>query len=208
MHQSVRDAFMPFTTNFEGRVPFMYLDILGKVTTGIGNLIDSPGEAQRLPWTDTSTGTAADPGTIEAAWQAVKGRQDMRSRGGMAFESVTTLRLSDDDIDALVLAKVDSNESFLKSNHSEFAGFDDWPADAQLGLLSMAWAQGPSFAKWPSFRAAAAAGDWATAAAQCHLEDSHNPGLRPRNAADLELFNNAASVVESGSDPSVLVFSV
>ena len=40
MRPSVFAAFPGFITRFEGRLPFMYLDTKGLVTTGVGNLID------------------------------------------------------------------------------------------------------------------------------------------------------------------------
>ena len=40
MYDDVRAAFLSFTTRLEGRVPYMYLDIKGLVTIGVGNLID------------------------------------------------------------------------------------------------------------------------------------------------------------------------
>lgn len=139
---------------------------------------------------------------------------------GSAFGAITTLQLGDDAINTLVLSKLDQNESALK-NVSEFSGYDGWPADAQLGLLSMAWAMGPNFAPgFPSFRAAcfaatsaAASGDlqgaataWSQAADQSHMDDSANPGLTPRNDADHILFTNAGKVILQGLDPSILQY--
>ena len=40
MHASVRDYFIEFNEPIENRVPYMYLDIKGLVTIGIGNLFD------------------------------------------------------------------------------------------------------------------------------------------------------------------------
>ena len=45
MHQSVIDAWFHHSAAYEGRVATMYLDILGLVTTGQGNLIDTVAEA-------------------------------------------------------------------------------------------------------------------------------------------------------------------
>jgi hypothetical protein len=41
MRDSVRRAFIPFTTQCEGRLRYMDLDVKGLVTAGIGDLIDS-----------------------------------------------------------------------------------------------------------------------------------------------------------------------
>ena len=90
-------------------------------------------------------------------------------------------------------------ENFLVGRQ-EFASFQDWPADAQLGLLSMAWAMGPAF-KFPNFQAACARQDFQAAADQCHMADGNNPGLRPRNAANRQLFLSAAGASNGDVDP-------
>jgi hypothetical protein len=220
MRQSVSDAFFGFSQKLEGRLSFMYLDVKNLVTTGIGNLIDPIGAALPLPWADKPSGDPADAPTITNEWNMVKSRTDLSPRGGGAFGAITTLQLSDDAINNLVLSKVTQNESILKSV-SEFSGFDDRPADAQLGLLSMSWALGPNFAPgFPSSRAACAAataaassGDlqgaataWNQAADQSHMADAGNPGLVPRNTADHTLFTNAGQVILQGLDPDVLQF--
>lgn len=206
MHASVRDFFVPFSVHFEARVHLMYLDVKGKVTTGIGNLIDSPEEAQRLPWVDKTTRAAADADTIAAEWRAVKARQDLSHTWYTAFDPITQLRLNDVDIDAHVMAVCLDNERQLRTHTPEFAAWDTWPADAQLGVLSIAWAQGYDFSGWTHFRAAAAAGRWVDAADQSHLADAGNPGLTPRNEANRVLFNNADIVVDNGWDASELLY--
>ena len=202
MKQSVFNTFPSFSTRFEGRLNFMYLDIKGLVTTGIGNLIDPFSLAQNLPWQSKSDpGRAATPDEIAAEWNFVKSDPEGRSRrGGGTFAAVTTLELSDSAVDDLVRKKLASMENVL-ANRQEFASFQSWPADAQLGLLSMAWAMGPAF-RFPNFQAACARQDFRTAADQCHMADENNPGLRPRNAANKQLFLSAADALEGNLDPS------
>jgi GH24 family phage-related lysozyme (muramidase) len=189
----------------------MYLDIAGLVTTGIGNLIDPVDHALALPWVFKGTTDAAAEVDVRNDWQAVKAVGQGKTRAELMkitaafYAPLTRLELTDDAIDRLVLAKADTNEASLKGT-PEFAAFDAWPADAQLGLMSVAWAQGTGFAKWPKFRAAVAAGNWAGAAQESHLKDDDNPGVRPRNEANKTLFLNAQRVVDDGLDPSVLLF--
>jgi GH24 family phage-related lysozyme (muramidase) len=207
MRESVRAAFKAFSVRFEGEVPFMYLDIKGLVTIGVGNLIDSVAQAQQLPFFfKDEPGRRASPGEIAEDWQRVKGRQDLRSQGGMVFRNVAQLRISQETINQLVVRTASSYEATLKASTPEFAKFDYWPADAQLGLLSMAWAMGPGFAtggRWPLFRAACKSQDWDQAARQSRMNDTNNPGLRPRNTANFILFTNAARVADgSTSDAS------
>jgi len=44
MKPAAKEGFLALTTNLEGYTSFMYLDVKGLVTTGIGNLIDSGGK--------------------------------------------------------------------------------------------------------------------------------------------------------------------
>src|SRR5580704_1499007 len=50
MYSSVRDIFPNFSKQFEGRVGWMYLDVKGLVTIGVGNLIDPLPAAVGLPF--------------------------------------------------------------------------------------------------------------------------------------------------------------
>ena len=180
----------------------MYLDKDGAVTTGIGNLIDPIDYALNLPWTDFVTGAPASQGDIMAEWEAVK-KCNPQSRSGF-WNQRAKLRLSTPDIDALVLRKVQEFEAQLKMRRC-FSLFDEWPADAQLGLLSMAWAMGGAF-NFPKFEAAAARGDFMGMAGECKMDDSHNPGLTRRNIANIQLFTNAYAVKMQNQRPDVLYF--
>lgn len=207
MRQSVLDAFFDFNVRpgFEGNVPWMYLDVKGFVTVGVGNLIDPIGLALNLPFEFADQpGSQASQGDITDAWNMVKSRTDLQFAGGGAFKGVTNLRLNQDAIRSLVDTKLVENERTLKNT---FNDFDNFPADAQLGLLSMAWALGANFinnGKWPKFRAACLNQDWDTAATECHMSNAENPNIEPRNDADKILFSNAARVQELGLDPEVL----
>ncbi len=205
MRQSVRDAFFTFNEPLEGTVPWMYLDIKGFVTVGVGNLLPSAASAAALPFfPEGSPDSPASDAEKRQGWNDVNARQDLARVGHRAFQTVCNLRLSIDDIRALVDSKLLSNETILVG---AFPQFPDWPADAQLGLLSMAWALGAGFpATWPRFTAACRARDFARAAADCRMQEAGNPGVIPRNNADQRLFENAARVEkpENGYDPETL----
>ena len=92
MRQSVRDIWTEFNAPLEGRLHFMYLDIKGLVTTGMGNLIDATGSPPLRPPTDSeraashelarqlawqaSDGSSASPDQIDAEWDQIKARLD------------------------------------------------------------------------------------------------------------------------------------
>jgi hypothetical protein len=196
MYPSVRAYFPRFTAPLEGDVRFMYLDVLGKVTTGKGNLIDSVQAAQRLRGQfKGSPGTVASPAQVEAEWKMVKSRSDLKSQGGRAYAAITGLEISQETLATLVNDTLTQFEKFLKGY---FSDYESWPADAQLGLLSMAWAMGPGFVpRWPKFTAACLQQDFVTAARECRMRETGNAGLKPRNDADQILFINAAVVTSS-----------
>lgn len=201
MLPSVQACFRTFNTKFEGCIPFMYLDIKGLVTVAVGNLVDPVALAQALPFRFKNApgiaapGSPATPDQIAAEWQTLKNDLRLATAGYTACGPITQLELSDDSVDALILDRLTRNESFLKGQQW-FADFDTWPADAQLGLLSMAWAMGPGGpGQFPNFRAACQSLDFTAAAAECKMNESGNPGLIPRNQANFTLFSNAAIVL-------------
>jgi GH24 family phage-related lysozyme (muramidase) len=207
MRPSVRDAFYDFNAPLEGVVEWMYLDVKGLVTVGVGNMLPTESAAAALPfYRNGNPDDAADDATKRQGWRDVRARQDLAPRGHVPFQDVCGLRLTRDAIRALVDSKLSFNEVVLKES---FPRFDDWPADAQLGLLSMAWAMGPGFAsRWPKFTAACRALDFDKAADECRMSEQGNPGVVPRNDADQKLFRNAARVVQpdNGYDADTLYY--
>jgi hypothetical protein len=193
--------------------------VKGLVTTGLGNLIDATKTANRAP-TDaeradswviarrlrwlTADGSFATDEQIDAEWDRTKARLDEADQGGLHFEQYATIFLPDDEIERLVFGKLDEMEGVLR-NRPPFAGFDEFPADAQLGLLSMAWGMGPMF-KFPKFQGFVAAGQWNDAATECRFNPDRGT-IRIRNDRDQQLFRNAGIVVDTGLDPSNLLWS-
>lgn len=199
MRPTVRAAFLTFTSPLEGVVPFCYLDVKGLVTIAVGNLIDPVDLALGLPFL-RKDGKPASRGEVLAEWKAIKARRDLAPRGGMAFEKIATLHLSPEGIERVVLGKLADVDARLARR---FPQYETWPADAQLGVLSMAWACGAHF-HFPLFEAAVRALDFTTAAVECRMNEQGNPGLHPRNVHNKTLFENAAAVLAAGDDPSVL----
>jgi GH24 family phage-related lysozyme (muramidase) len=207
MRDSVREAWHAFSTPFEGRVHSMYVDVLGLVTTGVGNLIDSPAEAAKLPWRMLD-GSRATSDEIHKQWRALKAQSEfLKKRHWKYAADVTTIRLSDDDIDALVADKLAANHAYMRR---WFPGLDDVPADAQLAIHSLAWAAGPGFnQKFPNWTRQALAGRWDECAVSGQLratgpDGTPNPGVIPRNRANKLCFENAAFVTEHDIDRSQL----
>jgi hypothetical protein len=195
--QSVRDAFMDFTVPLEGKVPWMYLDVKGLVTTGVGNLIDPVAYAVNLPWVRRSDmATRAPRQEIVDEFNLIKSSAWLAKAGYRPAEKLCLLRLTDDGVRELVMRKFQQNYEHLKGR---FPAIDEWPADAQLATMSMAWACGPAF-RFQMLEAYLRSSNFSGAAQECHINESGNPGLKPRNAANKRLYANAAYVVKAGMD--------
>jgi GH24 family phage-related lysozyme (muramidase) len=208
MYPSVQAAWLKFNDRLEGHLPFMYLDILGYVTCGMGNLVDPLPMALSLPWLNAD-GSAADEAIITAAWHAVdacrsdpKGKRQtsgLATKYGQAFGGVTTIRLNEDGIQALIDSQVAANELELRKH---FTAYDTMPADGQMAINSMAWAMGAGFpSTFKTFTAAVNAGDWDTAIANA---DFRGAGVATRIAANKVMLANARDVAAGGLDASVL----
>jgi hypothetical protein len=209
---------------FEDVVPYMYADNEDLVTCGIGDKIDPLGhDVLTLGWVHTSDGSPASEQDIVAEWHAVK--------AGKIHAWPRPLMLPPAALEHLFFSRLDLNEGYLSRR---FARWADFPADAQLGCHSCAWAAG---AHWtaPHFDAAAAAvtpdgfrvcsgtagtnGNDVSLRGEAWLRDTRpeddargiyaptlNSGLRPRNLANQWLFQNAAVVLADGYDPDALVW--
>lgn len=219
MYTSVEEYFVTFNEPIEARVEYMYLDIKGLVTIGVGNLIDVerltdvPGreavlrQLSKLPFvyrSGANAGKAASEAEIRAEWSTVKQRQEWAKLGYRQFGRIALLRLGNDAIDRLAMQKAYAMETELKRDGA-FADFDRWPADAQLGLLSMAWALGAPKLKthWPNFKSACQRQDFEAAAKHCEISTVGNPGVSERNNRNQRLFKNAANVLANeGNNPA------
>lgn len=210
MYQSVQDVWFPFNDKLEGHLSFLYLDILGYVTTGVGNKVDPIGQALSLPWKNAD-GSDANVTAIQSAWMAVdacrsdpKGTRQtsgLATKFGQAFGGVTTIRLTEDGITQVVLRQVAANETALRRY---FTSYDTMPADGQMCVNSMAWAMGAGFpASFKIFTAAVNAEDWDTAIANA---DFRGVGVANRIAANKIMLANAGEVTVRGIDRSVLFY--
>jgi hypothetical protein len=98
----------------------------------------------------------------------VKSRFDLSPRGGAAFKDVTTLRFAGAPVDALIAQKLDQTAGYLIGG-AGCANFENWPADGQLGLLSMSWGMGPAF-NLPEVAGIARDRTWTEAPTECRLQ--------------------------------------
>lgn len=202
MTPELRAAFPAMTEQWEGRVPHMYLDKLGLVTCGVGNLIDDrtgdpPNRVFGLSWRFAAGGQLAGHDAVAAEWRKIKAAVDLARLGATAAGRMATLRLANADINALVARQMENNHAALLYR---WPGIDTMPLKVQLVLHSMAWACGAGFHReFGQFAAAVDRHDWPAALAHCHMRDADNPGLRPRNAENERLLRE---VIAESSAPA------
>lgn len=191
MHKSVFDIHAQFTSEFEGRIAWMYQDIKGLITIGLGCLIDPMSQAGHLPFVRLANKQPASVSEICLEWNRIKKMKNLAVQGHLAARKYCNLRLLEKDIDALARSRLLENERILNLAFPKYQAF---PADAQLAINSMAWAMGAFFfRKWPRFMASVNSLNWEQAAANCLMKTTGNPGLVPRNRANQKLFLSAAA---------------
>ncbi|WP_019074670.1 peptidoglycan-binding protein [Streptomyces hokutonensis] len=218
MYQSVWDSFIPFSAPLEGRIQFMYLDVKSLVSTGVGNLLDADDPQHfgtnpkplpdifTLDWYDKDTLAPATRAEIIQEYKTVKNSNTAHATIGQK-EAITRLRISNASIDDLVRNKLSQFEQYLRGR-TDFEELEDWPADAQLGLFSMAWGLGPAF-KFPKFQAAAQQRDWLVMAGESKMTETGNPGVIPRNVRNGLLFTLADwNAAPPAGDLAQLVYNV
>jgi len=174
---------------YEGRVPHMYLDTAGHVTVGVGHLLATVADAERLPF-------ITDSGTRATSLQIADDFRNVASEplGYYAhhYRRVAKLTLSNAEIDRLTERHVDSFHRELRALYSKF---DEFPSPARLALFDMIFNLGASRlrAQYPAMNRAIADLDWEKAAA----ESNRKPPISPiRNAYVRQLFQQAASSTE------------
>ena len=214
LRDAVAKAWIRFNTPNEGYEDYMYTDALGLVTTGMGNLIEVQGQnapdpiVYQLPWKHRGSQSPASRAEIDAAWHTVKSAfPGVKSTG---CKGLTDLYLEPAAIDQLVQQRLAANQNTLLQM---FPQMPTWPADGQMATHSMSWAMGTGdpatgtggVASFKTLRSALTQSppDFTTAANQSHMK---GVGIDARNAANKQMFLNAAAVQAKGANPNNLYF--
>jgi hypothetical protein len=173
----------------------MYKDSKGLLSAGIGFLInDSPQDALAIRgWVHKLDGRPATAQDITQEWTAARSRTG--ASDAHAMEAVTQLRLPRPAIDNRVLEIAQGNIAWLKAHGH---AWDAYPADGQLGLLSLAW---NGLGKYPNCLGYIQAGNWFYAAGEATFS-----GIPRRQSQTQDLLRSAGRVMARGLDPEVLYF--
>lgn len=176
----------------EGCIRHMYLDSLGNVTIGIGNML-SEDEAVALPFIVEESGEEAAEEEIRAEYQRVRGQES--NRLASYYAPYCRLVLPDHEIDRLLDEHI---AQFVQGLMFDFKEYESYPLGARLGLLDMAFNLG-NFGlvqKFPRFTQAAREQDWDTCSRECwrrQIQDSRNQEVK-------ELFRSCAAPGPAGEE--------
>ena len=177
-------AYEPHCKNFENTVLWLYLDTEGFVTFATGHMLPSASAACAHPFLGADDTLASDE-TITAAYLAVqrmeKGHTPAYYRNVTPFLTITQAAA-----DEILSADLTYTDGALMTRLS---GYEAMPLCVQLALMDMAFELGVSglVLGYPKLLAACEAGQWDTAAAECHR---NGPGVL-RNAWTQKQFEAA-----------------
>jgi GH24 family phage-related lysozyme (muramidase) len=158
----------------------MYLDQIGKVTVGIGNMLPTADNAKTLGFVNTRTRQPASPEEVERAFRAVKAMKSGKPHATYRLDPSIELpreKLAE-------LAKRRLAKEFLPGLRKRFADFDSLPKPARRGLIDMIYNLGVGKfgsefdGKHSKFGPAVRRHDWNVAAAECDVSTSR----KARNA--------------------------
>ena len=147
---------------FEGCVPWMYRDTVGKVTVGVGLMLPNSKAAEALPFLLGSR--AATPQEIAAEYARVDAMT--MGRASAFYKTPTSLELTQQTIDAKLSSVLQGFEADLRT---QFPHYDTLPDGVKMALLDMIYNLGPAglFKGFPHLVAAVENGAWARAAEHC-----------------------------------------
>lgn len=205
MRQAVLDGFLDWTAKFESYVTYLYLDVVGLVTIGYGNLVDPVETVQGLVFVHPD-GSPATQAEVNQAWHTVKAQQASAKQGGAHFAQFTRIRATEASIRKVCTDKLGQIDHDVRA---WFPVWDTFPAKVQLGIASMCWAMGAAkLSAFPHFRSTINSGKWADVAVphdnpnSCRMSEvNENPSFHARNEANVALFLAAG---QPGDDPDSL----
>lgn len=175
----------------EGSISHMYLDTVGKVTVGVGNMIPNAATAQQLRFVLRNTRQAASPQQIRAEFDTIS--KQPKGKVASTYKIHTTMDLPQSEITRLMRDRIESLRRELKN---PFPSFDSYPITVQFALVDMAFNLGLKglVDKFPKFNKAVLSNDWQTAA-----KESNRPQLSASRNMTVKTWIEKASASTAAS---------
>lgn len=185
LSQQDKKAIYNIMLKYESSVPHMYLDSKGLVTVGIGHLISTVADAQKLTFY-TAKNTLASAAEIKSDFDNVK--KQHKNFKATYYKRFTKLTMKQIDIDKITNAHIDT---FYRELKQIYSGFDTYPKAAQYALFDLIFNLGKSKldSGFPTLKKAVLAHAWPIAANESNRKP---PVSAERNQFVKDLFNKAA----------------
>ena len=165
------------TERWEGRTAYLYRDSspAGLATVGCGRMVPTFEDCCALPFL---------PAITRVEWDRLM--SEPKGCRASFYQNVTTARLSDAAIDALLDQAV---ASLIAQLTAAIYGYENLPDGPQAALFDMAYNLGVSGLTkgYPKLMTAVGRQDWATCAAECH----RNGISAQRNQQTADLFSGS-----------------
>jgi len=174
MSQPYISRYLPICKQWEGCVPWFYLDTRGNVTVWVGFLVESALIAQSLTMYLPGGMTLATAQDKAQAWETVSAMQLGRLPASYEYSGAPIMLPSDGD--ALLMSKLDTLDAGLTEG---IPGFENLPDAWKMALTDMAYNLGLHglLGGYPKMLRAVQVGNGPLAAAECHrngINDERN----------------------------------
>jgi hypothetical protein len=232
MYDTVRAIIRKFLSMYEGELKQMYLDNRGLVTTGVGNLLQDSTAATNYQWEHISGNALASSDEVIAEYNNVKS-DDTKTKipnwkimGGGNFVKraielgIVTLQLTSDSYNKIFTSTLNGLEGTMKGTPG-YEAYETFPADAQMGILSVIWANGAGgivkegdlrlHRTWPNFTRKVKARQWGDIADK---EDFKWKNINAdRKVATKTVFQNAQTAEDqlaqnSATDVTIVLYPI
>ncbi len=191
--------YLPKLKEFEGSIPYMYLDTGGNVTVGVGNLLASAADAQQLGFVTRANPRATAESATAAQIQTDFDSVNQQAPGKVAsfYRQFTKLDLPDAIITSLLNSRLTDFEARLVA---AFPDFNSYPDEVCAALVDMGYNLGVAglTSKFPTFCKAVKNRDWAAAARQCHRAPPVNSDRNDWTEAQFQQAAADAAAVPDG----------
>ncbi len=180
---------------YEGTILHMYLDSKGYVTVGIGHLLSSVSNAQKLPFINAKTTKKATAAEIKTDYESIK--KQTKNRVASYYKKHTKLKLTQPEIDKLTNKHI---ETFHKELKKIYPDFDTYSSDVRLALFDLIFNLGMTNLKnkWPTLNKHIKAKEWQKAADN---SSRASPISATRNKYVKDLLEKAAKNAKVKSKP-------
>lgn len=157
LKESEKQTLRKKLSEYEGTVYHMYLDSKGFVTIGVGHLLSTVAEAQKLSFVDSKTSKKATVDDIKADFENVS--KQPKNKFSSYYKAHTKLVLNQIEIDNLTNSHIEIFYNELKLVYPEF---DSYPEAARLALFDLIFNLGMTNLRtlWPTFNKAVKEKDW------------------------------------------------